>query len=261
MSAANSFIDAHCHLERDTYGIELPEVMARAERAGLSHFIAVGASRVAAGAHEAVALARGHANVFAAVGIHPHDAAAADAAAMAQIDTLLAEPKVVSLGEVGLDYYYENAPKEQQKQVFAAFLAMAKRHNKPVMLHIREAHADAWDAIDAVGLPEAGGMVHCFTAGVAEAKAYLDRGMMLSIPGVVTFKNAAPLRDALQHIPRDRLLLETDSPFLAPVPYRGKRNEPSFLPATAQAVADVLGLPLEALAAQCHANTRRFFRF
>jgi TatD DNase family protein len=261
MSEHVAFIDAHCHLEQGTYGEALPEVMARAQQAGLSHLVAVGASRVTAGAHEALALAQAHDHVYAAVGIHPYEAGEADVAAMAEIDAMLAHPKAVSLGEVGLDYYQGPAPHSVQRQVFEAFLRMAQQHNKPIMLHIREAHADAWACIDRAGLPDTKGVVHCFTAGPQEAKEYLARGMYLSIPGVVTFKNAQTLREALPHIPLDRLLLETDSPYLAPVPYRGRRNEPSFLPATAQAVADVLGMPLARLASHCHANTRRLFGF
>lgn len=260
MVVAPSFIDAHCHLEQETYGDQLAEVIARGMAAGLSHFVAVGASRVAEGAHEALALCARYPNIVAAVGIHPHDAAAADDASCQTIAQCLQHPKVVALGEVGLDYFYEQSPKDVQKRVFARFIRMARAANKPLMLHIRDAHQDAWDLLDAEGLPEAGGMVHCFTAGIEQAEQYLKRGMYLSIPGVVTFKNAGPLREALPHIPLDRMLLETDSPYLAPVPYRGKRNEPGFLPATAQFIAEALDIPLGDLAAQCHANTRRFYK-
>lgn len=260
MSCAIPFIDAHCHLERHYYGAELPDVLHRAAEQGLSHLIAVGASGVAEGAKEALALAQAHAHIYAAVGIHPNEASKATPEAIAEIDALMGEPKVRCLGEVGLDYYYDTEPRDVQRRLFATFLQMAKRHNQPIMLHIRDAHADAYALIDEHGLPEAGGMVHCFTAGPDEAKAYLSRGMHLSIPGVVTFKNAQSLRDALHHIPLERLMLETDSPYLAPVPYRGKRNEPSYLPATAQCVADTLHMPLATLAGACHANTRRFFR-
>lgn len=235
-------------------------MMQRAADVGLTHMIAVGASNAAEGAKEAVALAHAHPHIYAAVGIHPNEATKATPQGMAEIDALMKDPKVRCLGEVGLDYYYDKEPREVQRRLFGEFLQMAKRHNQPIMLHIREAHEDAWELIDAHGLPEAGGMVHCFTAGPDEAKAYLARGMHLSIPGVVTFKNAQSLRDALHVIPLERLMLETDSPYLAPVPYRGKRNEPSFLPATAQRVADELQMPLATLASACHANSLQFFR-
>ncbi len=253
------FVDAHCHLERETYGDELPQVMHRARARGLAYFIAVGASRVSGGAIEAVALATQHAEVFAAVGIHPHDAAAADDTHCAVIDQLLSSEQVVALGEVGLDYYYDNAPREQQRQVFRRFLTMARKHNKPVMLHIRDAHRDCWEDLDAVGLPEAGGVVHCFTAGVAEAEAYLSRGLYLSIPGVVTFKNALPLREAVGVIPQDRMLIETDCPYLAPVPHRGKRNEPAFVVDTAAAIAALRGISADEVGVMTTANAIRLF--
>ena len=253
------FVDAHCHLERETYGDELPQVMDRARARGLAYFIAVGASRVSGGAEEVVALSERHPEVFAAVGIHPHDAAQADDAHCNVIDRLLERERVVCLGEVGLDYYYDNSPRDQQRQVFRRFLTMARKHNKPVMLHIRDAHRDAWEDLDAVGLPDAGGVVHCFTAGVAEAEAYLSRGMYLSIPGVVTFKNAVPLREAVCVIPHDRMLIETDCPYLAPVPHRGKRNEPAFVVDTATAIGTLRGISADEVGAMTTANAVRLF--
>ena len=254
------YIDAHCHLERGTYGDPLATVIQRAADHGVDRLVAVGAGGVAQGAIDAQQLAAANPQIFAAVGIHPHDAHRAVEADFAAIDALLAAPKVVALGEVGLDYYYDAHTKDVQKQVLRRFVAMAKRHNQPLMLHIREAHADARQILDEEGMPAAGGMVHCFTAGWEEAQAYLARGMMLSIPGVVTFKNAAPLRAAVPQIPADRLLLETDSPYLAPVPHRGKRNEPAFLVDTAAAVAALRGETPAALAASTTANAEAFFR-
>ena len=253
------FIDAHCHLERETYGDEVDAVVARAQAAGLSHLVAVGASRGVVGAHEAVALAQRLAPVYATVGIHPHDAEAADAAAMAELTQLLGRPKVVAVGEVGLDYYYDNAPREVQRRALVGFLEQAQAHDLPIMLHIRQAHADCLALLDAVGLPRRGGVIHCFTGGPAEAAAYLERGMYLSIPGVVTFKTAVPLRQAVPEIPADRLLLETDCPYLTPVPHRGKRNEPALMLHTAAAVAALRQVPLATLEAQTHANTCRLF--
>lgn len=253
------WVDAHCHLEIATYGQELPAVLERAEAAQVRWFIAVGASNGAVGAGEAVRLAQTTANIMASVGIHPHDAHLADSAAMAQIESYLAEPKVCCLGEVGLDYYYEHSPRAQQQQVLREFLHMAKRCNKPVMLHIRDAHQDALAILDEIGLPDQGGMIHCFTADTATAQAYLTRGMYLSIPGVVTFRNAQGLRDAIPTIPSDRLLLETDCPYLAPVPMRGQRNEPAYLAHTAAAVATIRGISIPSLAAQTSANAARLF--
>ncbi len=253
------YIDAHCHLERETYGDELEAVIARAEAAGLSHFVAVGATRVLQGAREAVAMAQTRENVFATAGIHPHDAAAATPEDERELEDLLSRPKVVALGEIGLDYYYDNSPRAEQQALFSRLLGVAKRRNLPIMLHVRDAHEDAWKALDAVGLPERGGVVHCFTAGPTEAEQYLGRGMYLSIPGVVTFKNAEPLRQAVRQMPLDRLLLETDSPYLAPVPHRGKRNEPSYLVATAEAVAKERGMSGAELGEIARQNTMRVF--
>ncbi len=255
-------IDAHCHLEQATYGDELEQVIARAHAAGLVGFIAVGASGVASGADEALRLSERYPDIFAAVGIHPHEAQQAfdDPQSMDHIEQCLAHPKAVAVGEVGLDYYYHKSPGPAQMAVFKRFLAMAKKHDKPVMLHIREAHDDCFAALDEVGLPSTqAGVVHCFTAGPAEAQKYLDRGMYLSIPGVVTFKNAGSLRDAVRYIPLDRMLVETDSPFLAPVPYRGKRNEPAYVVKTAEAIAVLRGCCYEEVAAATTANSQRLF--
>jgi TatD DNase family protein len=254
------YIDAHCHLERETYGDELPAVIARAEAAGLTHFVAVGATRVMQGAREAVELAPTRANVYATVGIHPHDAGAATAADETELEELARRPKVVAVGEIGLDYYYDNSPKETQRALFARLIGMAHRRDLPIMLHIRDAHDDAFAILDEVGVPARGGCVHCFTAGPREAEAYLARGMHLSIPGVITFKNAEPLRQAVKLMPLDRLLLETDSPYLAPVPYRGKRNEPSYLVATAEAVGQVRGVTGAEIGRAARDNTLRLFR-
>lgn len=252
-------VDSHCHLEKQTYGSELAEVMDRARAAGLVAFVAVGASGVAEGAREAVQLAQAEPDVWASVGIHPNEADGATPAAMDAIEALLAEPRVVALGEVGLDYYYAHADAAQQRRVFADFVRMARRADQPLMMHVRDAHRDCLAILDEVGPPPRGGMVHCFTAGPEEAAAYLARGLHLSIPGVVTFKNAAPLREAVPWVPADRLLIETDCPYLAPVPQRGKRNEPAFVAHTARAVAALRGVEAHVLAAQTTANARAFF--
>ncbi len=254
------YIDAHCHLEEATYAEELPDVIARALEAGLSHFIAVGASGVLAGAHEAIALASRVPQVFATCGVHPHDAGSVTPSVVETLESLLRAPKVVALGEVGLDYYYDNAPRAQQRAFFEETLRMADRVELPIMLHIRDAHEDCLHILDHIGVPSAGGVVHCFTAGPKEAEAYLARGFFLSIPGVVTFKTAELLREAVQMMPEDRILLETDCPYLAPVPYRGKRNEPSYLPATAAAVGMLRGTTGMHVGMAASANTKRLFR-
>ncbi len=253
------YIDAHCHLEAQTYGSELDEVIARAFDAGLTHLIAVGASSVTAGAREVVALAARLDAVYAAVGIHPHDAGKAQDHDLSALAELLREPKVVALGEIGLDYYYDHAPQDVQRALFAKLLALGRERNLPVMLHVRDAHADTLKLIDEVGLPERGGVVHCFTGGPAEARDYVARGMYLSIPGIVTFKNAEALREAVRGAPSERLLIETDSPYLAPVPHRGKRNEPALLVHTAAALGTLLGLSAEDVGRITAENAIRLF--
>jgi TatD DNase family protein len=253
-------IDAHCHLERDAFGEELDEVIARAFDAGLTHLVAVGASGVTAGAREAVALAERLDAVYATAGLHPHEAAKVTDGAVEQIAALIGHPKVVALGEIGLDYHYDLSPRDVQRDVFRRMLTLGRQRNVPVMLHTREAHADTLALLDEVGLPERGGVVHCFTEGPDEAAAYFARGLYLSIPGVVTFKKRAEaLREAVLAAPLDRLLIETDSPYLAPVPHRGKRNEPAYLLHTAAAIGRLKGLTGEDVGRITAQNAMRLF--
>ena len=255
-----SLIDTHCHLERGYYGDELDAVLLRAQQAGVSHCIAVGAGNVLVGTQEAIALAEQHAHIFATAGIHPQDAGKTTDADLKALESYARHPKVVAIGEIGLDYHYEDgASKEVQEHVLQSAIATACLVNKPIMLHIRDAHADAFALLDHVAIPQAGGIVHCFTGGPEEAQAYLKRGFYLSIPGVVTFKNAGSLLEAISGIPRDRLLLETDAPYLAPVPYRGKRNEPSYIVKTAEKVATLCGMSYEELARITTENAKRIF--
>jgi TatD DNase family protein len=253
-------IDAHCHLEQGYYGSELPQVMARAQSVGVRTMVAVGASGVLNGAREATVLCAAHDTVYAAIGIHPcevHQATDTDMQALEAL--IMASPKVVALGEVGLDYYHDASTKTVQLERFREFVAMATRTRRPLMLHIRDAHDDCLSLLDACGVPPQGAMIHCFTAGPKTAQAYLARGLYLSIPGVVTFKNAKDLQAAIPMIPQDRLLIETDSPYLTPVPHRGKQNEPAYVRHTAQAVAQLRQESFEELAWSTTRNACRFF--
>jgi TatD DNase family protein len=253
------YIDAHCHLEASSYGDELDDVIARALDAGVTHLVAVGASGVTAGAHEALALAERVPAVFATVGLHPHDAGKAGRAHVEEIARASQHERVVAVGEIGLDYHYDFAPPEAQNQVFRWMLELARDQDLPVMLHTREAHTDTLAALDEVGLPERGGVVHCFTGSWAQAQDYLERGLHLSIPGVVTFKNAADLRDAVERMPLERMLIESDSPYLAPVPHRGKRNEPAWVVDTAAAIGAERGLTGEDIGRIAARNTVALF--
>jgi len=255
------YLDAHTHLEREYYGDELPDVIARAHAAGVDTLIAVGASGVTAGAREAIALAEAHPRIFATAGIHPHEAQHATSEAIAAIAAHLDHPKVVALGEVGLDFHYDNSPRPDQRRVFARFLEIAIERNVPIMLHIRTrtAHEETWNLIDRVGLPERGGVVHCFSDGPDEAREYLERGFYLSIPGIVTFNKSTALQEAVRAAPIDRLFVETDAPYLAPVPYRGKRNEAAYVVATAAKVGELKGVSAEQAGRLTRANAVRFF--
>lgn len=224
--------------------------------------VCVGASGPFDSNAAAVALAGRHAGVavYAAIGIHPHEAAAADDAAFARLEALAARPGVVALGETGLDLHYEHSPRAAQHAAFARHVALARRFDLPLVVHVREAHAEAAALLASDPLGPAGGVIHCFTGNRDDARRYLDLGLHLSIAGIVTFRNADALRDAVRFVPADRLLVETDAPFLAPAPHRGGRNEPARVRVVAEAVAQARGEPFSAVAAATAANARRLFR-
>jgi TatD DNase family protein len=251
-------IDSHCHLDQSYFGEDRAAVLARAREAGVTAFVCVGVGRGAAAAEEAAAIAAAEPDVFATVGVHPHDTAEATEEHWATYERLARAPRVVGIGETGLDYYYQHAPRPQQQAAYRRSIGLARAAGLPVVSHVRDAHPDAAEILrqEAVGLP---GVIHCFTGGVAEARGYLDLGQYLSFSGIVTFKNAANVREAAAFAPLDRILVETDAPYLAPVPHRGARNEPAFVVETLKIVAGLRGLPAEELDAATTENTRRLF--
>jgi len=255
----STYIDAHCHLEKAYYGDGVQDVIDRAFKAGLSHLIAVGASHGQKGMKEVLTLCDKVPQVYAAIGLHPHEAAEATADDLTFLEQSLVHPKVVALGEVGLDYFYTHSPKETQMEIFRKTLTIAKKHDVPIMLHVRDAHQDTLRLLKEIGLPPKGGVIHCFTGGEVEARDYLDMGFYLSIPGIVTFKNAESLRAAVRMIPLERLLIETDAPYLAPVPYRGKQNEPAFVVETAKAVGNIKNLSGVEIGAITSKNAKQVF--
>lgn len=260
--AAPTFIDSHCHLEVKDFGDEREAVIARAEAAGLSHFVCIGSGGSLVEVENSVSLAERYPNVFSAVGIHPHDAATHPPGALDRIEALAkSHPKVVAIGETGLDFYYDHSPRDVQVQLFRALLGIARRTQKPVTLHIRDAHQAAQEILSEERVDEIGGVVHCFTGTPQDAERYLTLGLSVSFSGVVTFKSAEQIRESARRVPLDRLLIETDCPYLAPVPMRGKKNEPAFLVHTARALANLRGLAPEELGMATSANTRRIFRF
>ena len=202
----------------------------------------------------AISLAAREAGVWAAVGIHPHDAAGTDAAALEEIERLAAEPRVVAVGEIGLDYFRNLSPREDQHRAFRALIGIARRAGKPVVVHCRDAHEDTLAILAEERAQEVRGIMHCFSGDVAIARRCLDLGFVISLAGPVTYPNARALPDVARFVPSDRLVIETDCPFLPPQGYRGKRNEPAYLSITAARVAELRGEPIETLAARTTAN-------
>jgi TatD DNase family protein len=255
------FIDSHCHVDGSRFDADRAEVLARAREAGVTPMVVVGTGARLDEIRRAVDLAEREPDVFATVGVHPHDAAQIDAAGWQTLADYARHPRVVAVGETGLDYYYDHSPREAQADGFRRQIRLARELGKPIVCHIRDAHAESAALLKEEGAPEVGGVIHCFTGGPEEAKAYVALGFHVSFSGIVTFggKSADPIRAALREVPLDRLLVETDAPFLAPVPKRGQRNEPAFVVHTAELVARELGVPLPEIASQTFANAARLF--
>ena len=257
-----TLVDSHCHVAEPEFDADREEVLARAAAHGVGLLVCVGATGPAASNAASVALAgrRDPLEVVATVGVHPHHADTADDAAFATLARLAATPGVVAIGETGLDFHYDHSPRAAQRTAFARHVALARQCGLPLVVHVREAHREAAELLAAEGIAAVGGVIHCFTGDREDARRYLDLGLHISVAGIVTFKTADGLRDAVRHVPADRLLVETDSPYLAPVPHRGRRNEPAHVRVVAEAVAAVRGEALETVAASTTANARRVFR-
>jgi TatD DNase family protein len=260
LAAGQALIDSHCHLDMDEFDGDRVRVLERAAAAGVTAMVTIGAGGPLEANDRAVALAAAHDRIYATVGVHPHEAAVATDEVIAAIEVLAQSAKVVGIGETGLDYYYDNSPRPQQRAAFARFIALARRRQLPVVVHLRDADADALEIVRGEGAREVGGVIHCFSGDAASARAFLDEGFHISFSGIVTFKNADALRAAARIVPGDRLLIETDAPFLAPIPYRGKRNEPALVTCTAAVLAEVRGEALATVAENTRRNTERLFR-
>ena len=248
-------VDTHAHLHDAAFDADRAAVLARARAAGVAGFLTIGTD--VATSEAAVALARAEPDVYAAVGIHPHDARTADAGALARIAALAGAPRVVAIGEIGLDYYRELSPRDAQRGALVAQLELAVRLGKPVLLHCREAHADLLDVCAEAGLAAVGGILHCFSGDLVVAHRGLDLGLLISIAGPVTYPSARRLAEVVRALPLDRLVVETDCPYLPPQPWRGQRNEPAYLPVTAARVAELQGLPLAQVVGATTANAAR----
>lgn len=252
------FVDSHCHLDRlelEKLGMDLPAVLQAAKAQQVEHMLCVSVSLAEFPAM--AALVHNYPQVSVSCGEHPlHQTDVLDVAMLKQ---LAADPKVVAVGETGLDYFYSPDTKQLQQDAFISHIEIANQLNKPLIVHTRDAKADTLAILRQYQAERCGGVLHCFTEDWETAKAALDLGFYISFSGIMTFKNADPLREVVKQVPLDRLLIETDSPYLAPVPYRGKTNQPAYVSAVAAAVADIKGVSIEALAKLTSENFYRLF--
>ncbi len=252
-------VDSHCHLADKAFAGDRPAVLRRAFEAGVKRVVAVGGGGPIEASEASADLAASNPCLRATAGIHPHDAANYDDAIEARIEALLARPEVSAVGETGLDYYYGHSSREDQKAALARHLSLARRYRKPVVLHCRDAEEDLRDVIDSECPEGLAGVVHCFTGDYPQAVACIDRGLLISFTGIITFKNADDLREVARRLPLDRLMVETDSPYLAPEPHRGKRNEPAFVTEVARVLADLRSESIDKVAEQTSANAEALF--
>ena len=249
-------VDSHCHLDFDVFDDDREDMIARAAEAGVGTLVTICTHL---SKFEAVrAIAASHENIWCSAGIHPHQVAEEGIAPVGRLIELAADPLVVGIGETGLDYYYDHSPRDEQRANFRSHIEAARETGLPLIVHTRDADEDtAAILVEEAGQGSYGGVLHCFSAGRGLAEAALDLGFYISLSGIVTFRNAEGLREIARDVPLDRLLVETDSPFLAPMPNRGKRNEPAFVVHTARMLAELKGVDEAALAG---ATTENFFR-
>ncbi len=258
MSAPPELFDTHAHLHFPEFDADREAMLARARAAGVRRMVTIGTD--ADTTRAAIAVAEHEPDVWATAGVHPHDAGESDDAALAEVERLAGEPRVVAIGEIGLDFFRNLSPREAQERVFRRFIALARRVRKPVVVHCRDAHAEVLSILSEERVAEVGGIMHCFSGDVEIARRCLDLGLVISLAGPVTYPNARALPDVARFVPADRLVIETDCPFLPPQGYRGKRNEPAYLALTATRVAELRGEALETLARRTSDNARRLLR-
>jgi len=236
-------IDTHAHLDMDKFSDDLGDVIKRSKDAGVGYIITIGAD--AASSVRAAYVAEKHEGIFFAPGVHPHDVRDMTESGYETIRELALSPKAVAVGETGLDYFYDLSPRDVQRKEFARQINLARELEKPLIIHSRDANKDTMDVMEAENAREAGGTLHCFSGDYEMAKRALDMGFFISVGGVLTFRKSDELRGIIKKIPIERILLETDCPYLAPQPKRGKRNEPAFLPYVAEVLAEVKGLSVD----------------
>lgn len=253
-----TLIDTHCHFNHAKFADDLPECLERARAAGVSQMIVVGFDLPSS--EQAVRLAEDHSPaLFAAVGVHPHDAKSWDAPTEARLRELMQHPRVVAYGEIGLDFHYDFSPRPAQFAAFRAQMGLAREAGLPVIIHCREAYPETLGVLAEEKVGELGGIMHCWAATPELAQQSVGLGLALGFGGTLTFKNAQEVRDSALAVPLESLMVETDAPYLAPMPHRGKRNEPAYTRLVAEALARLRGLPFAELAALTTANAHRVF--
>jgi TatD DNase family protein len=258
------WIDSHAHVTAREFDPDREAALERAFAAGVDALVAIGAGYGVEANAEAVALAAANPRVWAAVGVHPHDAVALDEGGREKLRLWLSAPRVVAVGECGLDYFYMHSPRDVQQRVFAEQLALAREQDLPVSIHVRSEDDSAYDDLlaiwDAEGAGRLSGVLHCYTGSLSFAKRALDRGLEISFSGILTFRKDRGLREVAKALPLERLLVETDAPLLAPEGHRGRRNEPLFVAKVGETLAAVLGRDVVEVASTTSANARRLFR-
>lgn len=265
-------VDSHAHLDSDRYAEDREAMLVRAYQAGVETILAVGIGEGPGTMHAALDLSREYRSrqhipqIVVSAGIHPHEASLADESALNKLDALAAEPEVVAIGEIGLDYFYDHSPREVQQRVFVDQMKIAAAHKRPILIHCRASvdSTNAWD--DALALLDEhwratglGGVLHCFAGEYGHAKKAMDMNFLVSFAGNITYPKAQPIRDVAAKLPAERILIETDAPFLAPVPNRGKRNEPAMVGRVAKQLGEVRGMDYETMALTTTENFYRFF--
>ncbi len=260
------FIDSHAHLEMQQFDEDREAMLARAQAAGVEAILAIGSGTGPGSLDCAVKLAQQHDFIYATIGIHPHEAKLATDTDFTELAQLAGTEKVIAWGEIGLDYHYDHSPRHIQKEVFIRQMELARLARLPIIIHCRpsENSENAWHdcmrLLNEHWMPSGlGGVLHCFTGSLADMQAALDLGFVISFAGNVTFTKAQEIRDAAKQVPLDRMFIETDSPFLAPIPHRGKRNEPAFVKEVARQIGELRGVPAEEIGVIAAKNFRSFF--
>jgi len=252
-------VDSHAHLDGSQFASDRDQTIQRAHDNGISHILTIGCDMESSAA--SLALATKHPNIYAAVGVHPHDATEINEATLKQLEELLGRPKVVALGEIGLDFFRDRSPRDVQRNAFRQQVRLARKVGKPIIVHDRDAHDEVLQILQEENAAEVGGVLHCFSGDVSMAKKCLEMGFYLSFSGTITYPKNEAARDVVRAVPIDKMLVETDCPYLSPQKFRGKRNEPAYVRYTAEKVAEIKGLSMEDVARVTSRNCFDLFGF